>query len=139
MCNIDKDLLQKYLDKDIDPLEKILLENHLLNCSQCRKDLNQLKIMEWDLNNIDLAKAPKDLANVRNTVLDKCFETIDKRDNSLTSKDIIDLQYKNLKNTVSFINYIPGKTIVESAFKKATTKDTKETKSKSLISKIIGL
>jgi len=139
MCNIDKDLLQKYIDKDIEPLEKILLENHLLSCPQCRKDLNQLKIMEWDLNNINLPKAPKDLAAVRSTALDKCFKTIDEKENSLTSKDIIDLQYSNLKNTVSFINYLPGRKLVESAFKKNATKNTKETKSKSLISKIIGL
>jgi len=131
MCNIDKGLLQKYLDKDIDPLEKILLENHLLNCSQCRKDLNQLKIMEWDLNNIDLPEAPKDLAAVRSTALDKYFEDIDESKTSLGAKGIMNLQYSNLKHIVSFVNYLPGK--------KTTTKNTTQTKNKSLISKIIGL
>lgn len=139
MCNLDKDLLQRYIDKDIDSLEKILLENHLLNCPQCRKDLNQLKIMEWDLNNIDLPKVPKELAVIRNAALDKYFETIAESETTFERKDIMNLQYKNLKNTVSFINYLPGKKLVENAVRKAAAKNTRQTKNKSLLSKIIGL
>ena len=127
------------MDKDIDPLEKILLENHLLSCPQCRKDLNQLKIMEWDLNNINLPKTPKELTAIRNAALDKYFETTDESETSFGRKDIMNLQYRNLKNTVSFINYLPGKKIVENAVRKAAVKSTRETKKKSLLSKIIGL
>ncbi len=139
MCNVDKALLQKYIDKDIDQLEKIILENHLLNCPECRKDLNQLKVIDWDLNSLTLPKAPKELASIRSSAINTYFETLDKGDTSFESKDIMNLQYRNLKNTVSFINYLPGNKIVQSAFKKATTKYTKETKNKSLFSKIIGL
>lgn len=139
MCNLDKDLLQRYMDKDIDPLEKILLENHLLSCPQCRRDLNHLKIMEWDLNNIAIPKVPKELTAVRNAALDKYLKTIDENETSFEKKDIINLQYRNLKKTVSFINYLPGKKIVENAVRKAAAKSTRETKNKSLLSKIIGL
>ena len=139
MCNLDKNLLQSYIDKTIGSLEKILLENHLTNCPQCRKDLNQLKIMEWDLNNIDLPKIPKDLAAVRNAALDKYFETIDENETSFGTKDIVNLQYSNLKHIISFVNYIPGKKIVENSVKKTTTKNTNQAKNKSLLSKIIGL
>jgi len=139
MCNLDKDLLQKYIDKDIEPLEKILVDNHLATCSQCRKDLNQLKVMEWDLNNIDLPKVPKDLVIVRHAALDKYFEAIDTRETSSGTKNIMNLQYKNLKHIVSFVNYLPGKKTIEASFKKTATKNTKQTKNKSLLSKIIGL
>jgi len=139
MCNLDKDLLQKYIDKDIEPLEKILLDNHLANCSQCRKDLNQLKIMEWDLHNIDLPKVPKDLTTVRNAALDKYFETINGNETSFGAKNIINIQYSSLKHIINFVNYLPGKKIVTGSAKKAIAKNTKKAKNKSLLSKIIGL
>ncbi len=139
MCNMDKDLLQKYIDKDIDQLEKIVLENHLLSCPECRKDLNQLKVMDWDLCSLSLPKTPNELASIRSSVLDSCFATLEKEGSSFESKDVMNLQYRNLKNTVSFINYLPGKKMVQNAFKKATLNSPKETKNKSLFSKIIGL
>lgn len=136
---MDKDLLQKYIDKDIAPLEKIVLENHLLSCPECRKDINQLKVMDWDLNNLDIPEVPKELASIRSSALDTYFVALDKEDTSFESKDILNFQYKNLKNTVSFINYLPGKKMVQNAFKKTTTSSNRETKNKSLLSKIIGL
>lgn len=139
MCNMDKDLLQQYIDKDIDQLEKIFLDNHLLSCPECRKDLNQLKVMDWDLNNLVMPKAPKELASIRSSVLDTYFASINKDDTSFESKDILNFQYSNFKNTVSFINYLPGKKMVQNAVKKATTNNSKEVKNKSLFSKIIGL
>ncbi|KUO53131.1 MAG: hypothetical protein APF76_03570 [Desulfitibacter sp. BRH_c19] len=139
MCKMDKDLLQKYIDKDIAPLEKIVLENHLLSCPECRKDINQLKVMDWDLNNLDIPEVPKELASIRSSALDTYFVALDKEDTSFESKDILNFQYKNLKNTVSFINYLPGKKMVQNAFKKTTTSSNRETKNKSLLSKIIGL
>jgi hypothetical protein len=60
--------------------------------------------MEWDLNNIDLPKVPKDLTAVRTAALDKYFETVDNSETPFGTKEIMDLQYKNLKHIVSFVN-----------------------------------
>lgn len=48
MCRMDPDVLQDYIDGTIEPLEKIVLEEHLRVCSDCRIELNRLKIVDWD-------------------------------------------------------------------------------------------
>ena len=42
-CRFDKELLEKYVNEDIDQLELIFLSEHLSNCKECSEYLDSLK------------------------------------------------------------------------------------------------
>ncbi len=50
-CKLDRVLLQDLLEDIIDPVEKLVVEEHLKICKECRKELTELKLLFWDLNN----------------------------------------------------------------------------------------
>ena len=41
------DLLHQYIDGALEPLENIILSEHLAGCQSCRRELNQLKLLDW--------------------------------------------------------------------------------------------
>jgi len=143
MCKFDKDLLQEYIDGLIQPLERILLEEHIKYCKECRQDLNQLKILDWDLKHREEVEIPLELSSLRRATLEEYFTSVDK-EQSRISDDILDksLTYSTLKNTVHFVQFLPGKSIVNAAVKSkerlVPKKDTKNPK-KGPLQRIIGL
>jgi hypothetical protein len=73
MCNFNKTLLHEYIDGELAPLEVQILEEHLKSCSECRKELNQLKILDWDLHHQDAIEVPyEQLAQLRKSTFDDC-------------------------------------------------------------------
>ena len=60
-----RDLLQQYIDGEIDPLVKMLLEEHLSSCRTCRRELNQLKLLDWELKHQSAVELPVELAAYR--------------------------------------------------------------------------
>jgi predicted anti-sigma-YlaC factor YlaD len=74
-CNIDKYLLYEYMDKTIDPLERIFLEQHLKTCTGCRKDLTQMKLLLWEMDEIKESEmeVPSDIYKTREAALSEVF------------------------------------------------------------------
>ncbi len=106
-CKIDKYLLYEYLDKTIDPLEKIFLEQHLKDCIQCRKDITQMKLVLWEMDEIRESEieVPPDIYKVREAALSQIFE---EGNSKLTVKDVVSLPLEGLKLGGEILNCIPA-------------------------------
>lgn len=106
-CNFDKELLHEYLDQELDPLLAIILEEHLAVCPECRKVLNQLKILDWDLRFADKIEIPgEQLKELRRKSLDRCFADDEQVSSSLM--DLYRLQTHAAGYAVNYMQYIPG-------------------------------
>jgi hypothetical protein len=111
-CNFNKDLLHEYLDQELEPLLAIILEEHLAVCSECRKELNQLKVLDWDLRFANHFEIPEDeLKELRSRTLDICFDTEEKDDNWLF--DLYKIQTYALSYAVNYVKYIPGTSLLK--------------------------
>ncbi len=106
-CKIDKYLLYEYMDKTIDPLEKIFLEQHLKTCTHCRKDITQMKLLLWEMDELSEAEseAPTEIYMARDAALLKIFE---ESDNKITVKDVVGLPLDGFKLGGEILNYIPA-------------------------------
>lgn len=135
MCQTDKNLLQDYIDGEMEDLAKVLLEEHLRSCGECRRELNRLKIMDWDLKHYfagEKITVPRELVSLRRDVTRMCLAQ-DQKGEDFTWKDIYSLQVSTLNNTLKFIHFIPGIT------KKQKMAPPPKKKKKTRLLKIMGL
>lgn len=105
-CKLDKSLLQDMVEGIIEPGEKILLEEHLKLCKQCRRELTELKLLFWDLNNKDNYEIdiPKELDLLKDVVIKK---TVQKQ--SLTPAGVLmEQQINTMKSSSKFLEFVPG-------------------------------
>ncbi|KUO65999.1 MAG: hypothetical protein APF84_00180 [Gracilibacter sp. BRH_c7a] len=105
-CQLDVTLLQDLLEGVIDPVEKIFVEEHLKTCKQCRKELAELKLLFWDLNdkaNYDISM-PQELDRIKYTLLEEFAPIPTKK----TAEIILDVHRNNTKSIGMFLDYIPG-------------------------------
>lgn len=105
-CVLDKFLLQDLLEGVIDPIEQLFVEEHLRICKECRKELTELKLLFWDLNdksNYDIT-IPAELDYLKDTLLERAVGTVSKS----PTKVIIDIQRKNVRALGMFLNHVPG-------------------------------
>ena len=58
-----RELLNDYLDDQLSSLEKMLVEEHITSCSACRRELNQLKLLDWELRHQPGIDLPPELAD----------------------------------------------------------------------------
>ena len=102
---VDASLLQEYLESTIDPLEKIFVENHLKICKECRRELSELKLLFYDLDDKSnyVIEMPAELETMRDDIIDSF---LGKRKSP--SKKIIEMQVENIKTTGKFIEFLPG-------------------------------
>ncbi len=102
---VDASLLQEYLESTIDPLEKIFVENHLKICNECRRELSELKLLLYDLDDKSnyVIEIPAELETMRDDIIDSF---LGKRKSP--SKKIIEMQVENIKTTGKFIEFLPG-------------------------------
>ena len=118
MCRMDPDLLQEYIDGTIGTLEKVVLEEHLRVCPDCQRELNRLKIMDWDLGEFFEEKTalPPELSVLRATVLNRCLR--DEREEatqragedtgSFGMRDLLSIQLATFNNSLQFVGLMTG-------------------------------
>ena len=105
-CKLDKVLLQDLLEGVIDPLEQVFVEEHLKSCKECRKELSELKLLFWDLNdksNYDIT-LPAELDVLKDIILERVVGTVSKS----PAKVVINIQRKNVSALGTFLNHVPG-------------------------------
>ncbi len=113
-CKFNTDLIQMYIDGTIEPLEKIFVEEHLKVCKKCRKDMTQFKLLYFELDNLEeIKEVPDELENVRDMVLDNIFDTSHK----YGIKDFMEQQKKSLVLAAEFVDYVPGRKVIEKGLK----------------------
>lgn len=112
-CNFNQDLLHEYLDHELDPLMQIILEEHLAVCPDCQRELNQLKILDWDLRFADQMEIPQEeLKEIRHMILDQCFSgEAKKAQNSLLN--VYRRQTQAAGYAVNYVQFIPGASLLK--------------------------
>lgn len=109
VCKVDIVTLNEYIDGTLSPLEKMVMEEHLKFCPQCRRELNQLKLLDWEMKNIykEDVTVPSELALCRESVLQACFDS-EAEGKDFTLTDLVNLQVSNFSNAVKFLGFLPG-------------------------------
>ncbi len=117
-CRFDIDLILEYVEGTIEPLEKIFVEEHLKVCRKCRKELNQFKLLYFELENLEEPKeVPEELEGIRNTVLDNIFDVPSK----YGVKDFVRQQKNSMALASEFVDFLPGKSMLEKGLKTTGT------------------
>ena len=85
------------------------MEEHLKLCPQCRRELNRLKLIDWDLRKIydETVPVPAQLSYCRESALQVCFEG-ETAGEDFTLADLLNLQASNFANSFRFIEFMPG-------------------------------
>lgn len=144
-CKFDKEIIQRYVDNRIEPLELVFLKEHLNYCDNCQEQLELINTIDKKLfEQYDNMTVPFNIDVLCEKVLDKCIEEeshtkgIRKfvRKSYETSKDM-------LINTTRFTKYIPGNKILKKGisastqFVRSSTKKYARNKFKKLLGNII--
>lgn len=117
-----QDLLQQYIDGELEILETIILEEHLASCHSCRKILNQFKLMDWDLKHQPVVEPPPELIACRKAAIKTHLADYKAADQKEPVKGTWNLQKHIVQHTFSFISYNPvNRTVARSVKKTAST------------------
>lgn len=118
-CRFDKELIQKYIDNTIDPLEQLFLKEHVKCCAECSRDLELLMTAENELDKFfDSRIESKDLDFMIQTVVDDCIEELE----SSMLKRSIRMSREIASNSSRFVDYLPGIKYAKKGVKKAASK-----------------
>lgn len=101
------DLLQQYIDNTLEPLEKIILAEHLSDCYRCRRELNQLKLLDWDMRHEPVIEPPAELAAYRMAALKTHLEAEKATQASIATEERWSLQKQTVQYTFAFITFNP--------------------------------
>lgn len=119
-CKFDEFLLHEYLDGTIDPLERIILEEHLKHCGSCRRELTELKLLLWEFESLQAVELPSEISLLRNKTLNQLQDAHGNR--TFGIKEFTGLQRNILENAGTFLEMVPGikpgRNILEKGIKK---------------------
>jgi len=109
-CTFDREIIQKYADNTIDPLEFIFLKEHMNYCDECRKELDLVMALEDGMEKFfDNGYEAGKLELLITKLVDDCMYEVNKREKI---KYIINSGIRTgsgiLDNSLRFIEYIPG-------------------------------
>lgn len=122
-CLFDKDIIQKYADNTIDPLEFIFLKEHVSYCEECRKEMDLAMTLENSLEKFFVADpGVSELELMISSLVDDCMYELNKREKlkyilkkgMKTGRNIID-------NSLRFFSYIPGSKKMNKGVKKTAS------------------
>ncbi len=112
------DLLEQYIDGELEPVETLILSEHLAGCRSCRQMLNQLKLIDWDLKHQLAVEVPPELELYRTAAVKAHLATLKTAKQSDPLKDLWHLQKQILQHSFGFVSYIPINRAVSSSAKK---------------------
>lgn len=116
MTRCNEHLLHLYLDREITHPEKALLQEHMQSCTNCRKKLNQLKVLDWNLHSLPEPPPPGELSALRRAALDEHLSQLP--DTKKQKKSVVQLQYHTFKYSLRFFQLVPGNTAAQKSIKR---------------------
>jgi hypothetical protein len=118
-CRFDKEIIQKYIDNTIDPLEQLFLKEHIKCCGECSSELELLMSAEDELDKFfSSSTVSKELDFMIETIVDDCIEEIE----SSPLKRSIRMGRRIASNSSKFVDFIPGIKYAKKGVKKAASK-----------------
>lgn len=116
-CSFDLELLQDFLDGTIDPVEKIVLKEHLKVCSKCSKELLVMKLLFFELHELskEAVMIPKEMSARREKTLEALFQT---SESPMSFTKVLKLQKNNLEYASMFVKFLPGEEYLQTGINK---------------------
>ncbi|MBI9013700.1 MAG: zf-HC2 domain-containing protein [Clostridiales bacterium] len=111
-CNFDDMLLYEYIDKTLDADEKLLVDRHLSACPSCRKKISEIKLLYYELDNLEDISVPEEVDAIRNNIVASAFE-----DQKISTTEKLKQTKKKLEETPIVGAFIPTKEKMSSAAK----------------------
>ncbi len=102
-----RDLLNDYLDDQLDSLETLLVEEHLNSCAECKRELNQLKLLDWELKHQPEIDLPPELMEVRIAAIKNYLKSYESLQGNSRVRDFLELQVSIMSNTSRFLSLNP--------------------------------
>lgn len=116
-----REMLNEYLDDQLSSLEKMLVEEHIASCTACRRELNQLKLLDWELRHQPGIELPPELEERRIAAVSDYLKTIEIDQDKSLVKDFLELQVTIISNTSSFISLNPFNRTIKRTVKSSVT------------------
>lgn len=122
-CEFDREIIQKYADNTIDPLEFIFLKEHINYCVECRNELEMVMALENELYKFFVDDSEVgDLESMITTLVDDCMRELNKRERlKYMLNSGMQIGSRIMVNSLKFLKFIPGS--------KAVSKGTRRTAS----------
>ena len=111
-CNFDDMLLYEYIDKTLDADEKLLVDRHLSACPSCRKKISEIKLLYYELDNLEDISVPEEVNAIRNSIVASAFE-----DQQISTTEKLKQTKKKLEQTPIVGAFVPTKEKMSSAVK----------------------
>ncbi|MDF2892014.1 MAG: hypothetical protein K0R80_2381 [Clostridia bacterium] len=117
-CSFEKDIIQKYVDNTIDPLELIVLKEHIAVCQDCKFELELMSKLESSMYEyFDSLPNNEMLDQFGMDILDKCYsKPYSYKDGIAKAWQINKLVVNNASR---YTSYLPGSKLAANAAKKA--------------------
>lgn len=122
-CIFDKNIIQKYADNTIDPLEFIFLKEHVSYCDECRKEMDLLMTLENGLEKF-FSAAPEvnDLELMITKLVNDCMYELNRREKfKYTLNKGMEIGSSIIDNSIRFIGYIPGSKSMNKGVRKSAS------------------
>lgn len=109
-CRFDREIIQKYADNTIDPLELIFLKEHINYCNECREELDLIMDLEDRLDKFfNDDSDTKDLDMLITSLVDDCMSELNKREKlKYALRRSLEIGSDIMDNTVRFVEFLPG-------------------------------
>ena len=122
-CRFDREIIQKYADNTIDPLEFIFLKEHINYCGECRKELDMVMTLENQLAKLfDDDYGVRDLDLLIPKLVDNCMSEVNKREKvKYTINRGIEIGSGIMGNSLRFIGHIPGSKLMGKGIRKTAS------------------
>ncbi len=120
-CRFDRNIIQKYIDNTIEPLEYIFLKEHLAYCSECKEELEVLSRIDEALYCVfEEIPCHMDMEAMIGKVVEDClYESEKKKKLRFALKKAAEVSVNVVENTTRFTHYLPGNKLISAGSKKA--------------------
>ncbi|MDF2841223.1 MAG: hypothetical protein K0Q99_1995 [Clostridia bacterium] len=119
-CRFDKDIIQKYADNTIEPLELIVLKEHIAVCQDCRFELELMNKLEDSIHDYFGALPNNQLLDEFSMkVLDKCYKGSKINHLKAGVSKIWKINKMVVSNASIYTSYLPGSKLAANTAKKA--------------------
>jgi hypothetical protein len=119
-CKFDKDLIQNYLDNTIEPLELIILKEHIAVCQDCKFELDLMSKLDNSMYEHFNSMPNNDLLDAFSMhVLDACYKGSKFKSFKAGVSKTLQINKMVVSNSSRYASYLPGSKLAANAAKKA--------------------
>lgn len=109
-CGFDRELIQKYADNSIDPLEFIFLREHMNYCGECRRELDLVMTLERELEKFfDEDVNTEKLDYMIAKLVDDCIDEVERKHRlKYAFASGVRLGSRIMGYSTRFVGFLPG-------------------------------